>query len=67
MTYKKILSDLLGTNKRRTIKTEKKLMIIRESLDELKEIPENNREEVLKKSDAWLDCLKKLGYGLLDK
>ena len=67
MTYKKRLSGLLGTNKRRTIKTEKKLMIIRESLDELKEMPDNNREEVLKKSDAWLDCLKKLGYGLLDK
>jgi hypothetical protein len=42
-------------------------MIKRESLEELKEISENNREEVLKKSDAWLDCLKKLGYGLLDK
>ena len=42
MTYKKRLSGLLGTNKRRMLKTEKK-------------------------SDAWLDCLKKLGYGLLDK
>jgi hypothetical protein len=42
-------------------------MIIRESLDELKEMPDNNREEVLKKSYAWLDFLKKLGYGLLDK
>lgn len=56
MTYKKRISGLLGTNKRRMIKTEKKLMIIRESLDELKEMPENNREEVLKKSDSWLDC-----------
>lgn len=66
MTYKKRISGLLGTNKRRTLKTEKKLLIIQEKLDELKEMPETNIEEVLQKSDAWWDCLKKVGYGLLD-
>ena len=60
MTYKKGLLGLLGNNKRRTLKTDKKLIIIWERLDELKEMPENNRKEVLKKSIAWLDCLKKI-------
>lgn len=57
MTHKKRTFGLLGNNKRRTLKTEKKLTVIRESLNALKELPENNRNEVLKKSDALLDCL----------
>ena len=41
-------------------------MIISERLDELQEMAENNRDDFLKKSNAWLECSKKLGYGLFD-
>ena len=66
ITYEKRKAELLGKEIRRKRITEEKLANYNERINQINDMPYETVREKRNKIEAWYDCIKSLGVGIIN-